>query len=142
MWRVLVAAVVAVGFFGCSVCTEIETFYRGARTGTLVVREDGPAGGGLSFREMAGPWDERNAFSGSAVCLTGRQEPAPGHVIRAWLSPDDIETVDLRCRPPDAGLFDPPPDACAPGATDPQGRKEYELPTVGSLVHQIELVDP
>ncbi|MDP2271714.1 MAG: hypothetical protein Q8N23_33460 [Archangium sp.] len=39
---------------------------------------------------------------------------APSQVIIAWLSPDDIDTVDARCSPADAGPFDlvPPRRSC------------------------------
>ena len=133
---------VAVGLMGCGMCTEIETFYRGTRSGTLIVVDEGPGQESLHYRPMAGPWDERDPFSGGTACSGPRIGEAPGQVIIAWLSPDDIDTVDARCSPPDAGPFAPRPAACAPEPGDPQVTKTYTLPTSGSIVHQLELLDP
>ncbi len=138
----LMAWMVSVGFWGCGLCTEVETFYRGTRTGTLVVAEDGPGQQALHLRPMAGPWDDRTPFSGGTSCSGPSIAEAPGQVITAWLSPDDFATVDARCSQPDGGSFGPRPVACAPGPTDPQASKTYTLPTSGSIVHQLELLDP
>ena len=63
MMRLLVAAF-SVATVGCNLCTEVETFYRGTRAGTLVVVEEGPALSSLGYRPMSGPWNERDPFSG------------------------------------------------------------------------------
>ncbi len=141
MIRLLVGMGV-VGLMGCGMCTEIETFYRGSRSGTLVVAEDGPGQQALQIRPMAGPWDDRDAFSGGTACTGPRMAEAPGQVIIAWLSPDDFATVDARCSQPDGGAFGPRPAACAPEPGDPQVSKTYTLPISGSIVHQLELLDP
>lgn len=138
----LMVGMMAVGLLGCGLCTEVETFYRGTRSGTLVVAEDGSSQSGLSFRPKTGPWDERTPFSGGTACSGARMTETPGQVIIAWLSPDDFATVEARCSPPDAGPFEARPPACAPGPGDPQVTKTYTLPTSGSIVHQLELLDP
>lgn len=138
----IVAAAVSVGMSGCGLCTEVETFYRGTRTGTLVVVEEGPAQESLKIRPMTGPWDERDPFSGGTACSGALQAAVPGQVITAWLSPDDLATVARRCSQADGGAFGPRPAACVPGSTDPQGQKTYTLPAAGSVVSQLELVDP
>ncbi len=137
----LMTAMGVVGLMGCGLCSEIETFYRGTRSGTLVVAEDGPGQQGLHLRPMTGPWDERTPFSGGTVCSGPSVAEARGQVIIAWLSPDDFATADARCSQPDGGVFGPRPEACAPGPNDPQVSKTYTLPTSGSLVHQLELLD-
>jgi hypothetical protein len=141
MIRPMVGMVV-VGLLGCGLCTEVETFYRGSRSGTLVVAEDGPSQSGWHTRPMTGPWDERTPFSGGTVCTSARIAETPGQVIIAWLSPDDFATVEARCAQPDGGPFGPRPEACAPGSGDPQVTKTYTLPTSGSIVHQLELLEP
>lgn len=142
MMRMLVAAAVSVGFFGCNLCTEVETFYRGTRSGTLVIVEEGSDGSGVQLSARSGPWDDRNTLQGTSACVPAKSGASPGQVIIAWLSPDELPTVSARCVPADAGVLGAKPAACAPGATDPQGRRDYELPAFGNVVSQIELVEP
>ena len=130
-----------VGLMGCGLCTEVETFYKGTRSGTLVVADEGAGQESLRYGPMAGPWDQRDPFSGGSACSGPSVIEAAGQVLVAWLSPDDFATVDARCSQPDGG-FGPRPAACAPGPGDPQGSKAYTLPSSGSLVHQLELLDP
>jgi hypothetical protein len=135
----IVLCAVATGCSGADdVCVETEEVYSGSKAGTIIVIGRGPSGGDFLSAEpgVQGPFDRRDALSGSKTCSTALRADEPGWEVIAWLDVDDDEQEAC------AVLSNPPDPDCAPDATDPVVRRSFVMPASGTLLLQLELQDP